>query len=87
VVDAVVDKRGSRKLATDYLEYLWSDEGQKLAVKHYFRPRSEKLLVENATLFPPIKLAGVDEVFGGWAAAQKTHFADGGFFDQIYQTK
>lgn len=87
VVDTVVDKRGSRKQATEYLEYLWSDEGQKLAVKHYFRPRSEKLLAENAALFPAIKLARVDDVFGGWGAAQKTHFADGGTFDQIYQAK
>lgn len=87
VVDAVVDKRGSRRLAAEYLEYLWSDEGQKLAVKHYFRPRSEKLLAENAALFPAITLARVDEVFGGWAAAQKTHFADGGTFDQIYGVK
>lgn len=85
VVDKVVDRRGTRQLATNYLEYLWSDEGQKLAVHSYFRPRSEKLLAENADLFPAIKLVSVDEVFGGWAAAQKTHFADGGFFDRIYQ--
>ena len=87
VVDQVVDQRGTRDLATAYLEFLWSDEGQKLAVKHYFRPRSEKLLAENAAIFPAIQLAKVDEVFGGWAAAQKTHFADGGIFDQIYQGK
>lgn len=87
VVDQVVDKRGSRELATAYLEFLWSDEGQKLAVKHYFRPRSEKLQAENAAIFPPIKLATVGDVFGGWAAAQKAHFADGGIFDQIYQAK
>jgi sulfate transport system substrate-binding protein len=52
-----------------------------------FRPRSEKLLAENAALFPPIKLVSVAEVFGGWDAAQEAHFADGGYFDQIYQTK
>ena len=86
-MDQEVDQRGTRDLATAYLEFLWSDEGQKLAVKHYFRPRSEKLLAENAAIFPAIQLAKVDEVFGGWAAAQKTHFADGGIFDQIYQGK
>jgi sulfate/thiosulfate transport system substrate-binding protein len=87
VVDKVVDKRGTRQLATDYLEYLWSEDGQKLAVQSYFRPRSEKLLAENANLFPEIRLVSVDEVFGGWQAAQNAHFVDGGFFDQIYQAK
>ena len=87
VVDKVVERRGTRQLATDYLEYLWSDDGQKLAVQSYFRPRSEKLLAENADLFPEIKLVSVAEVFGGWEAAQRAHFADGGFFDQIYQAK
>jgi sulfate/thiosulfate-binding protein len=87
VVDAVVDKRGTRQLATAYLEYLWSDEGQKLAVKPYFRPRSEKLLAENAAIFPPIKFVSVDAAFGGWEAAQTNHFADGGYFNQIYQAK
>lgn len=87
VVDQVVDRRGTRELATAYLEYLWSDDGQKLAVQSYFRPRSEKLLAENAALFPPIKLASVDEVFGGWNAVQEAHFADGGYFDRIYQAK
>ena len=87
VVDKVVDRRGTRKLATAYLEYLWSDDGQKLAVQSYFRPRSDKLLAENSALFPRIKLVSVDNVFGGWDAAQKVHFADGGYFDQIYQAK
>ena len=87
VVDKVVDRRGTRELATAYLEYLWSDDGQKLAVQSYFRPRSDKLLAENAALFPPIKLVSVENVFGGWDAAQKAHFADGGYFDQIYQAK
>lgn len=87
VVDKVVDQRGTRDLATAYLQYLWSDEGQKIAAQHYFRPRSEKILAENAALFPVIKLVSVDEAFGGWEAAQKTHFADKGLFDQIYQAK
>ncbi len=85
VVDKVVDKRGTRELATAFLEYLWSDEGQTLAAKYYFRPRSEKILAANAATFPALKLFSIDEVFGSWANAQKTHFADGGTFDQIYQ--
>jgi sulfate transport system substrate-binding protein len=56
-------------------------------VQSYFRPRSDKFLAENAALFPRIKLVSVDDVFGGWDAAQKVHFADGGYFDQIYQAK
>ncbi len=87
VVDKVVDKRGSRELATAFLEYLWSDEGQALVAKFYFRPRSEKVLAANAATFPAIKLFSVDEVFGSWAEAQKANFADGGIFDQIYQPK
>lgn len=87
VVDSVVDKRKTRDLATDYLKYLWSDEGQQLAVKYYFRPRSQNLLAENASLFPAIKLVSVDQAFGSWANAQKEHFADGGTFDQIYLAK
>jgi hypothetical protein len=73
--------------ATAYLEYLWSEDGQKLAARSYFRPRSAKLLAENRALFPPIKLVSVDDVFGGWDAAQEAHFADGGYFDKIYQAK
>lgn len=87
LVDKVVDKRGTRELATNYLEYLWSEDGQRLAVQSYFRPRSENILAENANLFPQLKLVSVDDVFGGWEAAQKAHFADGGFFDRIYQAK
>lgn len=85
VVDKVVDKRGSRDLATGFLEYLWSEEGQALVAKYYFRPRSEKVLAANVTTFPALKLVTVDEAFGGWAEAQKAHFADGGRFDAIYQ--
>ena len=84
VVDKYAQKHGTVDAAKEYLNYLWSDEGQALAVKYYFRPRSEKLLAENAAIFPKIELVTVDGAFGGWDAAQKTHFADGGFFDQIY---
>jgi sulfate/thiosulfate transport system substrate-binding protein len=84
VVDKVVDKRGTRKLATAYLEYLYAAEGQEIAGKHYYRPRDAKVAAKYAKQFAPVKLFTVDEVFGGWQSAQKVHFADGGVFDQIY---
>jgi sulfate transport system substrate-binding protein len=83
VVDAVVDKKGTRKLAQAYLEFLYSDEGQALAVKHRLRPRSPELLAKNAKAFPKLKLFTVEEVFGGFKALQKEHFDDGAQFDQI----
>jgi len=85
VVDKVVDKRGTRKVAEAYLQYLYTDEGQEIAVRHYYRPISEKLTAKYASQFPKVKLFTIDEVFGGWSKAQKAHFADGGSFDQIYQ--
>jgi len=84
VVDKIVDKNGTREVAAEYLKYLWSDEGQQLAVKHFFRPRSQALLDANPELFPKLKLVTVDDAFGGWSEAQK-HFKDGGTFDAIYQ--
>ncbi|WP_374266438.1 sulfate ABC transporter substrate-binding protein [Zoogloea sp.] len=83
VVDKVVDKRGTRKLATAYLEYLYSPEGQTIAGDNYYRPRDPKIAAKYAKQFAPVKLFTIDDVFGGWTAAQKTHFADGGVFDQI----
>lgn len=83
VVDKNVDRAGTRALATAYLQYLWSEEGQKLIAKQYFRPRSEAVLKANAALFPPIKLVSVESL-GGWDKLQKEHFNDGGLFDQIY---
>ena len=83
VVDKVVDKRGTRKLAEAYLKYLWSDEGQELAAKHSLRPRSAKVLAKYAKTFPKLQLFTVDELFGGWKKAQKDHFDDGGLYDQI----
>jgi sulfate transport system substrate-binding protein len=83
VVDKVVDKRGTRAVATAYLEYLYSAEGQDLAGKHYFRPVDATAAAKYAKQFPQIKLFTIDEVFGGWQKAQKTHFADGGVFDRI----
>jgi sulfate transport system substrate-binding protein len=85
VVDKVADKRGTRKVAQAYLEYLYSDEGQKIAAKHYYRPVVERFAKQFAGQFPAIKLFTIDEIAGGWTAAQKAHFADGGLFDQIYQ--
>jgi sulfate transport system substrate-binding protein len=85
IVDKVVDKRGTRKVAQAYLEYLYSDEGQEIAAKNFYRPRNAKIAAKYAKNFPKIGLFTIDEVFGGWAKAQKAHFADGGVFDQIYQ--
>jgi len=84
VVDKVVDKRGTREVAEEYLKYLYSEEGQRIAAKNFYRPRLESVAKEYADTFPQVKLFTVDEVFGGWQNAQKTHFADGGVFDQIY---
>jgi sulfate transport system substrate-binding protein len=85
LVDKVVDKRRTREPAQAYLEFLYSPEGQELAAKHYFRPRLNEIAARHADRFAKVELFTVDEVFGGWAKAQKTHFANGGVFDQIYQ--
>ena len=85
VVDKVAKKRGTSDVARAYLEYLYSDEGQDIAGRNFYRPRSEKAAAKYASQFSPVKLVTVDEVFGGWQKAQKTHFADGGVFDQIFQ--
>jgi sulfate transport system substrate-binding protein len=87
VVDKVVDRRGTRKVAEAYLNYLYSDAGQEIAGKHYYRPINEKIAAKYASQFPKLKLLTVDEIAGGWTKAQKTHFTDGGTFDQIYQPK
>jgi sulfate/thiosulfate transport system substrate-binding protein len=85
VVDKVVDKRGTRQAAQAYLQYLYTDEGQEIAAQHYYRPISDKVAKKYAAQFPKVKLFTIDDVFGGWSKAQKTHFADGGSFDQTYQ--
>ena len=85
VVDKVVDKKGTRKVAEAYLQYLYTDEGQEIAAQNYYRPISEKVAKKYAAQFPKVKLFTIDEVFGGWTTAQKAHFSDGGSFDQIYQ--
>lgn len=83
VVDKVVDKKKTRKLAEAYLNYLYTDAGQEIAAKHHLRPRSENALARHAKAFPRVSTFTVDELFGGWSLAQKEHFADGALFDQI----
>ncbi|MEN9479333.1 MAG: hypothetical protein RLZZ298_728 [Pseudomonadota bacterium] len=87
VVDKVVEKRGTRLTAQAYLDYLYAEEGQNIAAKHYYRPRDAKVSAKYAAQFPKIKLVTIDDTFGGWQKAQKAHFADGGSFDQIYLKK
>lgn len=87
IVDKVVEKKGTRKLAQAYLDYLWSKEGQENAARNYLRPRDPEILKKYAAQFPEIKTFTVDELFGGWAKASPTHFKDGGTFDQIYSQK
>ena len=84
VVDTVVDKRGTRKVAEAYLKYLYSPQGQEIAAKNHYRPRDPAVAAKYADTFPKVPLFTIDEVFGGWQKAQKTHFADGGTFDKIY---
>ena len=85
-VDVVAKKHGTEAVAKAYLEYLYSPEGQEIAVKNFYRPRLEAVAEKHADAFPNVKLFTVDEVFGGWQAAQKTHFSDGGVFDQIEES-
>ncbi|MCB5185086.1 sulfate ABC transporter substrate-binding protein [Methylobacillus gramineus] len=87
LVDKVVDKRKTRQVAQAYLEFHYSEEGQEIAAQHYLRPRSAAVITKHKADFKPIDLFTVDELFGGWQKAQKTHFADGGVFDQIYSSK
>ncbi|MBQ0928867.1 sulfate ABC transporter substrate-binding protein [Ideonella sp. 4Y16] len=87
VVDKVVDKRGTREVAKAYLDYLYTPDGQRIAGENYYRPTDPKVAEKFAKQFPKINLFTIDEVFGGWAKAQKTHFADGGVFDTIYLKK
>ncbi|VTU25965.1 sulfate ABC transporter substrate-binding protein [Variovorax sp. RA8] len=84
VVDKVVDKKGTRAVAEEYLKYLYSDEGQDIAGRNYYRPTSEKAKAKYDKQFPKLTLFNIDQAFGGWAKADKEHFADGGSFDQIY---
>ena len=85
LVDKVADKHGTRKLAEAYLQYLYSEEGQEIVAKNYYRPTSEKILKKYAAQYPKVTLFTIDDITGNWAKTQKTHFADGGLFDLIYQ--
>ena len=85
VVDKVVDKRGTRKVAEAYLNYLYTPEGQEIAARNYYRQRDAQVAAKYAKQFAKVNLITIDDVFGGWDKAQKTHFDDGGTFDQIYE--
>jgi len=85
VVDKVVDKKGTRAAAQAYLEYLYSPEGQEIAAKRYYRPRSEAVAKKYASQFPKVKLFTLQEIVGDWQKTNQIHFADGGLFDQLYQ--
>jgi sulfate transport system substrate-binding protein len=85
VVDKNAKRHGTTEVAKAYLKYLYSDEGQEIAARNFYRPRNEAIAQKYADNFTQLKLVTVDEEFGGWARAQKTHFADGGIFDQIFQ--
>jgi sulfate transport system substrate-binding protein len=84
IVDKVVDKHKTRAVAQAYLDYLYSEEGQKIAAENFYRPRLQSVAKKYEKNFPKINLITIDKVFGGWQKAQKTHFADGGLFDQLY---
>jgi sulfate/thiosulfate-binding protein len=84
VVDTVANKKGTAEVAKAYLEYLYSQEGQELAAKHFYRPRDAAILAKHSAVFPKIELFTIADVFGSWNKAQEAHFADGGVFDQIY---
>ncbi|MFT3819728.1 MAG: sulfate ABC transporter substrate-binding protein [Rubrivivax sp.] len=87
LVDKNADRKGTRAVAQAYLEYLYSPEGQEIAARNFYRPIDAKVAAKYEKAFPKVNLFTIDELFGGWAKAQKTHFADGGVFDQIYTRK
>jgi sulfate/thiosulfate transport system substrate-binding protein len=85
VVDRFARKKGTEVVAKAYLEHLYSPEGQEIIAKNFYRPRDPEVAARHERLFPKLDLVTIDDpLFGGWAKAQKTHFADGGIFDQIY---
>ncbi len=87
VVDKNAEKHGTTKVAEAYLKYLYSPEGQEIAARNYYRPRSKSVLAKHSDTFPKLKLFTINKVFGGWKKAQPAYFSDGGVFDQIYQPK
>jgi sulfate transport system substrate-binding protein len=86
-VDKVVKKHRTEAVTKAYLEFLFSDEGQEIAGKHFYRPRSEKIAQKFEKQFPKLELFTIDQVFGGWTKAQAVHFGDGGVYDKIFQKK
>jgi sulfate transport system substrate-binding protein len=87
VVERDADRHGTNKVAEEYLKYLYSDEGQEIIARNYYRPRNQQIAQKYADKLKPVNLFTIDDLFGGWHAAQKKHFADGGTFDQIYTVK
>ena len=87
VVDRNVDRKGTREVATGYLQCLYTPEGQEIAAQNHYRPIDPKVAARYDKQFSKLNLFTIDEVFGGWGKAQRTHFADGGVFDQIYTRK
>jgi sulfate transport system substrate-binding protein len=87
IVDKNVDKHGTRAAADAYLRFLYTDEGQEIGIKHFYRPENVALLAKHPGTFPKVDLFTLDEIAGDWRTVQKTHFDDGGIFDQIYQPK
>ena len=85
VVDKVADKKGTRKAAEAYLKFLYTPQGQEIGAKNFYRPTDPTVAKKHEAAFPKVKLVTIDDTFGGWQKAQKTHFADGGQFDQLYQ--
>src|SRR5690606_19248821 len=85
VVDTAVAKKGTKAVAEAYLQFLYSPEGQEIAAKHYYRPRDPSVAAKYASTFADVELFTIDDAFGGWPTAQRTHFADGGTFDRIYE--
>ena len=84
IVDKVVDKKGTREIAVEYLNWLYSPEGQEIAAQNFYRPRNKEILAKYADVFKPLTLFTIDEAFGGWVKAHAEHFSEGATFDQIY---
>jgi len=84
-VDKVANKHGTRDVAQAYLQYLYTETGQEIAARNFYRPRMASVAEKYAAQFPKVSLVTVDEVFGGWKKAHAAHFADGALFDRIYQ--
>ncbi len=87
VVDKVVDRKGTRRVAEEYIRYLYSPEGQEIVAANFYRPRNSSVLAKYSKVFKPLTLVTIDDAFGGWAKAQKEHFADGAIFDQLFKAR